>query len=39
MDALERDAAPAGTIRQMPLLDETGQFAGLEISVTLEAAD
>ena len=37
MDAIDRDGATAGTIRQMPLLDETGQFAGLEISVTQEA--
>ena len=37
MDAIDREGAPAGTIRQMPRLDETGQFAGLEISVTLEA--
>ena len=34
MDALDRDGATAGTIRQMPLVDETGQFAGLELSVT-----
>jgi DNA-binding transcriptional MerR regulator len=37
MDAIDRDGATAGTIRQMPLLDETGQFAGLEISVAQEA--
>jgi hypothetical protein len=36
MDALDRDGTTAGTIRQTPLLDESGQFAGLEISVTQE---
>lgn len=38
MDAIDREGATAGTIRQVPLLDETGQFAGLEISVTQEAS-
>jgi hypothetical protein len=38
MDALDRDGAPAGTIRQTPVLDAAGGFAGLEISVALEAA-
>lgn len=37
MDALDRDGAPAGTIRQTPLLDAAGGFASLEISVALEA--
>ena len=37
MDAIDQDGATAGTIRQMPLLDQTGQFAGLEICVTHEA--
>ena len=37
MDAPERDGAPAGTIRQTPLLDEAGSFTGLEVSVALGA--
>lgn len=37
MDAIDRNGATAGTIRQMPVLDVTGQFAGLEISVIQEA--
>ena len=38
MDALDRDEAAAGTIRQTPLLDEAkAGFAGLEVSVALEA--
>jgi len=36
MDALARDGAAAGTIRQTSLLDKAGGFAGLEISVALE---
>ncbi len=36
MDVLDRDTALAGTIRQTPLLDEAGDFAGLEVSVSLE---
>ncbi len=36
MDVLDRDGATAGTIRQTPLLDEAGGFAGLEVSVALE---
>ena len=38
MDALDRERAAAGTIRQTPMLDAEGGFAGLEISLALEAA-
>lgn len=36
MEELERADATPGTIRQTPLLDAAGAFAGLEISVALE---
>lgn len=37
MDALDRERVPAGPVRQTPLLDGAGGFAGLEVSVSLEA--
>lgn len=36
MEKLEREDATPGTIRQTPLLDAAGAFAGMEISVFLE---